>query len=36
MSADMWSFAKTDSYAETKHMVRQDPWRTHDVWRESK
>jgi hypothetical protein len=25
--------AKTNTHAEARHMVRQDLWRTHDVWR---
>lgn len=25
--------AKADSRMEARHMPRQDPWRTHDVWR---
>jgi hypothetical protein len=28
--------AETDSCAEAKHMVRQDPWGTYDIWREYK
>ena len=28
--------AETDSCAEVRHTVRQDPWRTCDVWREYK
>ena len=31
-----WSFAKTDSHAEVRLVVRQDPWRARDVWRECK
>jgi hypothetical protein len=32
----LWNFAKTDSCAEARHMVRQDPWRTCDDCREYK
>jgi hypothetical protein len=28
--------AETDSWAEARHLVMQDPWRTCDVWREYK
>jgi len=30
----MWRFAKSDSHAEARLVVRQDLWRTHDAWRE--
>lgn len=33
---DSSSFVETDSGAEARHMVNQDPWRTGDVWREYK
>lgn len=27
---------ETDSHTETRHVIRQDPWRTHNIWKEYK
>ena len=28
--------AETVAQTDARHLLRQDPWRTHDVWREYK
>jgi hypothetical protein len=28
--------AETDSHAEARYMLRKDPWRTSDIWKECK